>query len=163
MSRNGSEIRKDWTIAKSAQQPSLSILVVVSCAAALVVDARLRPGSFGSVAVAAGSYFHDPGVDRRLTRQHLVPELPPIAAPAPGRPTAFPISAPAPAPPTAPIPAPFSLVVSDPPEQPFSPTNTSSPITNSDDLGPRVGLDVFILLATAPFTGSAIDEVESLI
>jgi hypothetical protein len=43
--------------------------------------------------------------------------------------------------------------VSDPPEQPFSPTNTSSPITNSDDLGPRVGLDVFILLTTAPFYG----------
>jgi hypothetical protein len=43
--------------------------------AALVVDARVRPGSFGSVAVAAGWYFHDLGIDRRLMRRHLTPGL----------------------------------------------------------------------------------------
>jgi hypothetical protein len=53
----------------------VSTLVVASCALALAVDARLRLGSLGSVAVAADWYFHDLGVDRRLARQHLTPGL----------------------------------------------------------------------------------------
>jgi hypothetical protein len=55
----------------------VSTLVVASCASALAVDARLRLGSLGSVAVATDWYFHDFGVDRRLARQHLrLPQLP---------------------------------------------------------------------------------------
>src|SRR5581483_753768 len=46
------------------------------------------------------------------------PSAPPIAAPAPGWPTAAPMMPPAAAPPRAPMPAPFSRVVSSPPAQP---------------------------------------------
>ena len=84
-----SQVTKDWLQAAAwlawyphvkpddfaAPQPNLSILAGASSAAALAVDARLRLGSLGFVAVAAGSYFHVPGVDRRLAPQHLAPGL----------------------------------------------------------------------------------------
>lgn len=75
LSTDGSEIESTKQSRSRLSSLVFSTLVVVSCAAVLVVDARVRPGSFESVAVAAGWYFHDLGVDRRLTRLHRDPGL----------------------------------------------------------------------------------------
>src|SRR5262245_34991812 len=66
-----------------------------------------------------------------------------MAAPAPGRPTAEPIKPPAAAPPRAPIPAPFSRVVNDPPAQPA--TNID-PAKKSTEALPTGFVFVFIVV-----------------
>jgi hypothetical protein len=54
-----------------------------------------------------------------------------MAAPMPGRRTAAPISPPAVAPPSAPIPAPFSRVVKEPPAHPASNVATKPMLTTT--------------------------------
>jgi hypothetical protein len=56
-SGRGTTVRRrngDTKALDAIQRLLVSILVVASCAAVLTVDARPRPGSFGSLAVAAG-------------------------------------------------------------------------------------------------------------
>src|SRR5262249_32201756 len=76
-----------------------------------------------SAAVDRLALFPDLEADHRSNAPAPNPNVPPTAAPTPGRPTAAPIAPSAAAPRKAPIPVPFSRVVNDPPEQPASISN----------------------------------------